>query len=216
MKQQYLYQQYNPAQVKERLSLYSRMGIAEQYFSIQKLKKAYQQKEQKKQQKRTQEDIYYAQGMRAGLPHASHEHIQYHREREDELLKNRVLQEAKSIYRKGENLSRWFGRNTAKIPSKQKSYRKFKEANVLYLRGYHISKRFSQSVRQFPTKVKEVSPHFRQVAGQSKPPPIKTYAPPLITPEKKKPITRLFKEKSARVILSDPSRQKSKGISRDR
>ncbi|CAM1360746.1 conserved hypothetical protein [Tenacibaculum litopenaei] len=108
-------------QTKERLNLYSKLGDHTQYFSIQNIKKEYESKQKEQQIKRTTADIYYAQRIRSGLPHPSHQVIQQQRIQEDKKLKTLLLNQAKTIYRKGENLSKWFHKGTEKsrsIPEK--------------------------------------------------------------------------------------------------
>ncbi|AXG72973.1 hypothetical protein DVK85_01480 [Flavobacterium arcticum] len=96
--------------VKERISLYSRMGNERQYFDIQKLQKSYENRQQATQHNRTQGDLYYAQGVRTGLPHASYETIAYQREQEDHDNRSKLLAQAKAVYNRGHNLSRWLNK----------------------------------------------------------------------------------------------------------
>ena len=102
--------QLSERHVKERISLYSRMGNERQYFDIQKLQKSYENRQQETQHNRTQVDIYYAQGLRTGLPHASYESIAYQREQEDRSNRTKLLEQAKAIYNRGQNLSRWLNK----------------------------------------------------------------------------------------------------------
>lgn len=102
----------NDKQAKERLDTYSKMGDEKQYFQIQKIKQEHEKKQKEKQEKRTIADVHYAQGLRAGLPHASYETIQYQRECEDQKQQEQMLKEGKTAYQKGENLSKWFNQKT--------------------------------------------------------------------------------------------------------
>jgi len=94
-------------QVQERLDLYSKGG-QEQFFIIQKIKKRYVETRKVEHIKRVQADAHYAQGIRAGLPHARYEVIRSSREASDESRRNQVLEEAKAVYKTHENLSGWF------------------------------------------------------------------------------------------------------------
>ncbi|MEQ9230555.1 MAG: hypothetical protein RIF46_07715 [Cyclobacteriaceae bacterium] len=96
------------AEAQRRLDLYSEQGDADQFFSIQKIKKRYLSKNREKSDKRAISDAYLAQGYRGGFPHASPENIKYAREIEDQSDRDQVVREGRSEYRKGENLSKWF------------------------------------------------------------------------------------------------------------
>lgn len=94
-------------QVQERLDLYSKGG-QEQFFTIQKIKKRFVETRKMERIKRVQADAHYAQGVRAGLPHARYEVIRSSREASDESRRTQVLEEAKAVYNTHENLSGWF------------------------------------------------------------------------------------------------------------
>jgi hypothetical protein len=113
----------------KRLGLYSKMGNERQFFDIQKLKRAYKIKQQEIQQKRMQRDAFYAQGLRSGLPHKSYETLIHQREVEDRKSRVQLLAEAKGIYHKGQNLSRWLNKEVDNIPKISKSKNKPKNRN---------------------------------------------------------------------------------------
>ncbi len=94
-------------QVQERLELYSKGG-QEQFFKVQKIKKRYVETSKTQETKRIQGDAHYAQGIRAGLPHARYEIIRGLRETSDERFRSQVINEAKAVYNTHENLSSWF------------------------------------------------------------------------------------------------------------
>lgn len=96
------------AEVQKRLDIYSERGDEHQYFSIQKIKKRYLEKNNEETNKRAKSDLFFAQGRRAGLPHAPHESIKYARERDDQNFRDGIVEEAKSEYRNRQNLSKHF------------------------------------------------------------------------------------------------------------
>lgn len=98
-------------EVQERLDLYSK-GSQEQFFKIQNIKKHYTEKINKTQIRRSKEDFYYGQGIRAGLPHTDHDNIKNVRELQDQDYRDLVIKEAKMEYKKHENLTKSFDRET--------------------------------------------------------------------------------------------------------
>ena len=94
------------AEMQKRLDLYSR-GDKEQFFKVQKIKKRYIEKSREDLNKRTKSDLFFAQGLRTGLPHGSHETIKYDREEIDQKFRDDTVQEAKTEYRRHQNLRKW-------------------------------------------------------------------------------------------------------------
>lgn len=99
-------------ELQKRLDLYSN-GDERQYFDIQKIKRRYIANDSEKQSKRTQADLFYAKGMRSGLPHSSYEKIKSDRENQDQDSRDSVIEEAKSVYRKHQTLSKNFDKKVA-------------------------------------------------------------------------------------------------------
>jgi len=108
------------AELQKRLDLYSERGNEKQFFSIQKIKKSYLESNRTELDKRVKSDLFYAQGIRAGLPHTSHESIKYTRAETDQKLRDHIVKEAKSEYRKHQNLSKWFNKDDHMLTEKQK------------------------------------------------------------------------------------------------
>lgn len=108
-------------QVQDRLDLYSK-GSQEQFFKIQKIKKRFVETTKDQEAKQIQADTHYAQGVRAGLPHARYEIIRSSREQADEKRRSQIIQEAKEEYKSHENLTKWFTKEhgTLEKPSSQK------------------------------------------------------------------------------------------------
>lgn len=104
----------------ERVSLYSRQGNERQFFDIEKVKKSYEQRQQKVEQDRIQRDAHYAQGMRRGLPHSSYKTLIQQRELEDQKSRVRLLKETKALYNKGNNLSKWLNKEVGNSLFKNK------------------------------------------------------------------------------------------------
>lgn len=105
-------------ELQERLDLYSN-GSKEQFFKVQKIKQRYVEKIKEEQIKRTKADLHYAQGVRAGLPHAYHDNLKDIRERQDQHFRDEILHEAKAEYKKQENLTKLFDRENPSKTTKQ-------------------------------------------------------------------------------------------------
>lgn len=95
------------AQTQKRLDLYSK-GEERQFFSIQKIKQRYLNKTRQEAGVRVKSDLFYAQGVRAGMPHASHDLIKYDRQEADQDFRDSILKEAKQVYRRHDNFRRRF------------------------------------------------------------------------------------------------------------
>ncbi|MDW3210277.1 MAG: hypothetical protein R8N23_10445 [Reichenbachiella sp.] len=117
---------------QNRLDLYSK-GDQNQFFKIQKIKKRYQNQQREELDKRAKSDLFFAHGIRAALPHTSFENIKYAREQADQDLRDGIVEEAKSEYRRHENLSKWFSHekdkelkleDTTRQSDKTKAYKK--------------------------------------------------------------------------------------------
>lgn len=153
--------QLSPQHIKQRLSLYSQFGGARQYFDIQKLLSTYRTKQKEIQQNRIKADVYYASGKRdIGLPHSPYERLVYQRELIDHKSVNKLLDQAKLVYKQGENLSKWYQHKTGHHPDKAKeiqplfntlgSVRFLKQARVAYLKGKCITPTFNKGhIRPF-------------------------------------------------------------------
>lgn len=99
-------------ELNERLENYSKIGNQkEQFFAIQRLREKYNREIRESQEKRAKTDIYYAQGVRSGLPQASYEKIKEQREQEDQKRRNEILKEAKQYYSKHNSLTRDFDKS---------------------------------------------------------------------------------------------------------
>ena len=101
-------------ELEEKIDLYSK-GDQDQFFSIQKIKKRYNEHRTERHNKWSKSDLFFAQGIRTGLPHVSHDQIQFDREVEEQGIRNDVLKEAKGKYRLYQNLSKRF--NIGKLDS---------------------------------------------------------------------------------------------------
>jgi len=131
------------AEAQKRLDLYSERGDERQFFSIQKIKKRYLEKNRTELDKRAKSDLFFAQGIRAGLPHASHESIKYVREENDQRFRDHIVKEAKSEYCKHQNLSKWFNKGNRVVKEKPKKLEKakgYQKANSLMAKYNAISK----------------------------------------------------------------------------
>jgi len=179
-------------------------GGAKQYFAIEPIKQELKAELDKRSANRTTADIHFSQGERKSLLQANHETIKYQREQADQPLRDQMVQKARSEYRKRENLSKWFAKKEARDIGKTLNKRKFREAHLLYLRGYHITKRYSRVAHKFPVRVTKATPHFKEVTEQRNKQTIKTFAPPLIAPEKSKQLSKDFQQASKSKVEKKP------------
>ncbi|MDW3191256.1 MAG: hypothetical protein R8G66_02795 [Cytophagales bacterium] len=105
-------------ELKQKLDLYSK-GDERQFFDIQKIKQRYLNQDLDTQNKRSQSDLYYAKGIRSGLPHTSYDRINQDREYQDQKFRDSIIEEAKPIYRRHKNLSRDFNESDNASASKE-------------------------------------------------------------------------------------------------
>lgn len=170
------------AELQLKLDLYSQGG-ENQFFKIQKIKKSYLNQLKQQQDLRSKSDINFALGIRAGLPHAPYDSIQRYREDSDQKLRDQIIEEAKSEYRKHENLGKEFketnvphnelgqsdpnktSTNKPPSPLRSESYSKvngLKPTNIesLYPNGQRLNKYFSGPSKETGisanTKAKEI------------------------------------------------------------
>lgn len=97
-------------ELHEKLALYAQVrGSHEQYIEVERIKQRYLTELKERQANRAKQDINYAQGIRSGLPHLSHDEIKWVREQEDDKLRSQTLSDAKEAYRKSnDNLKKSF------------------------------------------------------------------------------------------------------------
>ncbi len=100
-------------ELQDRLDLYSK-GSKEQSFKVQKIKNKYLGQIRDEQAKRSKADVYYAQGIRIGLPHTDYQNIKDARDQADQNFRDQIAKEGKTQYKRHQNLSRLFSKNNSK------------------------------------------------------------------------------------------------------
>lgn len=88
----------------------------DQHFFIQALKNKYLNEIGKRTNSRALQDVNYAHGQRAGLPHKNFAFIEQARIESDQFLRNKIAEELKDRYRSSHNLAKEFNDNKQTVP----------------------------------------------------------------------------------------------------
>lgn len=117
--------------LQNRLDLYSRIGEnMDQYFKVQTIIERYREQIKEIEANRSKADIYYGQGIRAGLPHTHHDIIKDTRERSDQLLRDDVASKAKSYYSENNSLSKYFREHQPPREELRQTFEKMKDKGI--------------------------------------------------------------------------------------
>ena len=96
-------------EMEERMDLYSRIGDrSDQFFDVQRILQKYRKELDDRKDNRLKADVHYAQGIRAGLSHEDINDIRHKQEQQDQVLRNDVVEAAKSLYHENTSLSKSF------------------------------------------------------------------------------------------------------------
>ncbi|NQZ77958.1 MAG: hypothetical protein HRT61_17925 [Ekhidna sp.] len=88
-------------EVEDKLEVYSRVGNRiERYVTFQKSKGKFKEEINKANDNRTKQDIYYAQGQRAGLSQAPHQVLRDDRDWKDQQARDAFMKDNKAEYNK--------------------------------------------------------------------------------------------------------------------
>lgn len=104
------------SELKDKLDIYASIwGSMDQYMVTQYIKANYLKEMESRENDRTQQDINYAMGVRAGLPQADFEILLNSRRQQDQHLRNEVANDAHSYYRDYSSLSWKFSQTNPNV-----------------------------------------------------------------------------------------------------